>query len=324
MHFRIISAILSFLLVLECFFLAPASGQSRPVQLIFTPQWMAQCQFAGYIVGEKKGFYKEEGIDLQIRYPYPTNYIYSYLAEEKAQIITMNLVQAMLERSKGSRIVNIMQTSQQSGLLIVAKKPLNGLRSLVGMRIGRWRAGHSELIDIIMKEGNVHLDWAYFNSGVNLYLSGAVEATTAMTYNEYIRLLEAGQRIKENQLIRFADIGYNIPDDGVYVTETFFKNNKSLIKRFHSASCKSWEWTRAHPKEALEMVMQVMREHHLPCNRFHQELMLKEILRLQVKQGETQAGYVLSENDFHLVNVLLIKGGFLRNPLSYSEFKPKL
>lgn len=290
----------------------------------FCPQWTPQSQFAGYIVGIKKGFYREAGIQLNIKYPFSTDNIITYLDKGKAQIITMNLLQAMLERSKGKNLVNLMQTSQQSGLLIVAKYPLEGLKSLKGMKVGRWRMGHSELIDLVMREGDLQLDWEYFNNGINLFLSGAVQATTAMTYNEYISLFEAGMKIKEKQLIRFADIGYNIPEDGIYVTESYLKNNRALLKKFIMATRKSWEWTRAHPQEALNMTMEVMRRLHIPCNQFHQEGMLKEVLRLQVKQGETQPTYVLNENDFHFVNVLLERGGFLKMPLSFIEFKPKL
>lgn len=290
----------------------------------FCPQWTVQSQFAGYIAGVQKGFYREAGIDLKIIYPYSTDAIIGYLDRGEAQIITLNLIKAMLERAKGKKIVNLMQTSQQSALLIVARRPLDGLKSLQGIKVGRWKTGHSELIDIIMREGNTRLDWECFNNGVNLFLSGAVQATTVMTYNEYISLLETGMKIKENQLIRFADIGYNIPEDGIYVTESYLKDNRVLLKKFLAATRKSWEWTRAHPQEAIDMSLKVMRELHVPSNRFHQEEMLKEVLRLQVKQGETQAAYVLSENDFHFINVLLFRGGFLKSPLSFVEFTPKL
>lgn len=38
------------------------SGQT----ITITPKWTAQAQFAGYYVADKMGFYKEEGIDIQI------------------------------------------------------------------------------------------------------------------------------------------------------------------------------------------------------------------------------------------------------------------
>jgi len=32
---------------------------------VFTPQWKAQAQFAGYYVAQEKGFYKDEGLSVQ-------------------------------------------------------------------------------------------------------------------------------------------------------------------------------------------------------------------------------------------------------------------
>ena len=38
-------------------------------KLVFTPQWSAQAQFAGYYVAQEKGFYKQAGIDVEIVHP---------------------------------------------------------------------------------------------------------------------------------------------------------------------------------------------------------------------------------------------------------------
>lgn len=36
---------------------------------VFTPQWTAQAQFAGYYVAQEKGFYRDEGLEVQIIHP---------------------------------------------------------------------------------------------------------------------------------------------------------------------------------------------------------------------------------------------------------------
>ena len=37
--------------------------------IVFTPQWTAQAQFAGYYVAEAKGFYREAGVKVRIEHP---------------------------------------------------------------------------------------------------------------------------------------------------------------------------------------------------------------------------------------------------------------
>ena len=40
--------------------LLPIQAQKK---FVFTPQWTAQAQFAGYYVAKERGFYKQAGLD---------------------------------------------------------------------------------------------------------------------------------------------------------------------------------------------------------------------------------------------------------------------
>ena len=39
----------------------PQTASAQDETIVFTPQWTAQAQFAGYYVAEAKGFYREAG-----------------------------------------------------------------------------------------------------------------------------------------------------------------------------------------------------------------------------------------------------------------------
>ena len=41
---------------------------SAQTRIVFTPQWTAQSQFAGYYVALEKGFYKSAGLDVEIEF----------------------------------------------------------------------------------------------------------------------------------------------------------------------------------------------------------------------------------------------------------------
>ena len=58
----------------------------------------------------------------------------------------------------------------------------------------------------------------------------------------------AGQRIKDEQLLYMRDIGYNVPEDGVYVTAEFYRKHKDLVTKFAEATRKGWEWAVEHPQ----------------------------------------------------------------------------
>ena len=53
-------------------------------EIVFTPQWTAQAQFAGYYAALEKGFYKEAGLKVTIKHPSPSNSSVNMLKEGKA------------------------------------------------------------------------------------------------------------------------------------------------------------------------------------------------------------------------------------------------
>ncbi len=61
---RLSAIILALVLSLPLF--AQSKGENT---IVFTPQWTAQAQFAGYYAALELGFYKEEGLDVVIEHP---------------------------------------------------------------------------------------------------------------------------------------------------------------------------------------------------------------------------------------------------------------
>lgn len=42
---------------------------AQDATIVFTPQWTAQAQFAGFYVAEAKGFFREAGVKVKIEHP---------------------------------------------------------------------------------------------------------------------------------------------------------------------------------------------------------------------------------------------------------------
>ena len=49
------------------------------------------------------------------------------------------------------------------------------------------------------------------------------------SYNEFPQLAECGMQIDSTHIMRFADYGYNLPEDGLYVTEEFYQKHPETI-----------------------------------------------------------------------------------------------
>ena len=59
--------------------------------IVFTPQWTAQAQFAGYYVAEAKGFYREAGVKVRIEHPSSTQPAMTRLRKNLCQATTLQV-----------------------------------------------------------------------------------------------------------------------------------------------------------------------------------------------------------------------------------------
>lgn len=291
-------------------------------KFIFTPQWTAQAQFAGYYVAQEKGFYKEAGINVEIVHPSVTQPAMRRVQNNESHATTLQLTQALDIMDYGVPLVNILQTSMNNGLVIVSRKNKNPLQQK-GEKVGIWSAGFGQIaICMSMKEG-LNYQWVPFASNINLFVSGAIDATLAMSYNEYYQLLQTGITLNKSNVYRFCDHGYNIQEDGVYMTRSYYESHREQARRFAAASKKGWEWAAAHPKETLDIVMSYVQKEHIATNRILQKLMLDEILRLQVNRETGKREFRLRPDMVKQANTLMYENNMLSREISYDELIAK-
>lgn len=306
---RIISLLLSGIAVVT------ALAQEK---MTFTPQWTAQAQFAGYYVAKEKGFYKEVGLDVDIVHPSVTQTAIARIRRNESQATTLQLAQAMEIIDDGIPLVNILQTSMNNAMVIVSRRGMNPLDQK-GAKVGIWNAGFGQVaISMSIKE-NLEYKWIPFATNVNLFITGAIDATLAMSYNEYYQLLQTGIELSEDNVYRFCDHGYNIQEDGVYMTRDYYNKHKDQARRFAEASRKGWEWAAEHKDETLDIVMDYVQKEHISTNRILQKLMLEEVLRLLVDRESKQMEFRLRPDMVESANNMMLENAMLEHPITYDQ-----
>ena len=307
---------ITYLLLLVC---TAIGAQDK---LIFTPQWSAQAQFAGYYVAQEKGFYKQAGIDVEIVHPSVTQSAMSRIRNNESHATTLQLVQAMDIIDNGIPLVNILQTSMNNALVIASRRNKNPLTQK-GAKVGIWNAGFGQIaICMSIKEG-LDYQWIPYASNINLFVSGAIDATLAMSYNEYYQLVQAGFIPTKNNVYRFCDHGYNVQEDGVYMSRDYYMKHREQARRFAAASRKGWEWAAAHPEETLDIVMRYVRKEHIATNRVLQQLMLEDILRLQVDRESKKREFRLRPDMVKQASTLMVENMMLGREITYQEIIAK-
>ena len=291
-------------------------------RFIFTPQWTAQAQFAGFYVAYEKGFYKEAGVDVEIIHPTVTQSAMNRVRKNESHATTLQLCQAMEIMDNGIPLVNILQTSMHNGLVIVSRRDKDPLTQK-GARVGIWSIGFGQMAICMSQKENLNYDWVPFANNVNLFVAGAVDATLAMSYNEYYQLLQTGMDLTEDNMYRFCDHGYNVQEDGVYMTREYYEAHKEQAQKFAEASRRGWEWAAAHQDEALEIVMKYVRENHIATNRVLQKLMLAEVLRLQVDRESGKQEFRLRPDMVKLASRLMVECNLLKHEITYEDLITK-
>ena len=288
-------------------------------QITFTPQWTPQSQFAGYYAALELGYYAEAGLDVSISHPTSSYSSINMLLDGSADIITSELVQAMMASEKDVKLVNILQTTQHSTLALLAREEgVKNMKQLEGSRIGTWKVGFSEVPHMIDEQYRLDIKWVKFFNPLNLYIAGAIDAALVKSYNEQILFTMSG--ITPGSVLKFSDMGFDIPEDGLYVTEEFYKKNTELCHKFAQASRKGWEWVRNNREEAVEIVMKQVKEENIPTNIYNQKFMLEAILEVQEDVKGQEPSYSLKEEAFNKLNRILIEYGYISKPVDYKGF----
>ena len=308
-----------YLLLLGALLLQTAAAQNDTI--VFTPQWTAQAQFAGYYVAETKGFYREAGVKVRIEHPSSTQPAMTRLRKNLCQATTLQVCQALEFVDEGIPLVNILQTSMNNAMVIVSYRDMDPLTQK-GARVGIWSVGFGQLAICMSIMDHLDYEWVRFAQNVNLFVSGALDATLAMSYNEFYQLVQAGIKMTDKNVYRFCDHGYNVQEDGVYMTRDYYNGHKEQAQRFARASKKGWEWAAAHPEETLDIVMKYVDREHIATNRVMQRLMLKEVLRLQVDRDSKKREFRLRPDMVKLASRLMVKNMMLGQEVTYESLMP--
>ena len=296
-----------------------AGAQER---FVFSPQSNAQAQFAGYYAALEKGFYAEEGLDVEILHPFATSYALDNIREGNCQAITLPLTLAMRTIATDIPLVNILQTSMNSATIIISRWGDDPL-TLHGAKVTAFRAGFGQSARSFAEMLGLDYEWITSASEVNLFIAGAVDATLGRSFDEYYRILQTGIDIPEKAIYRFEKGEFNIQQEGVYVTREYYETHREQAEAFARASRRGWEWVAENREAALDIVMRYTKELHVATNRTLQQLMLEEVLRLQLDPDSGQRSFQIRPDMVEKANQMLLQAGVLtKGPVKMEDVRP--
>ncbi len=284
--------------------------------------WLPQAQFSGYYVALDKGIYRRHGIDLTILPGGPGRSPADALRDGQADFALLWLGTALQRRAAGLPIVNVAQIVQRSSLVLVARKAagIETVADLAGRKVGLWGDDLAVAPRAFLDRHGVTVQPVPQSETVNLFLRGGVDVASAMWYNEYHTILNAGVDADELTVFRLGSDGLNIPEDGLYTLTATLARDPALVDGFVRATLEGWQDAIANPEQALDIVLARMREAKLPADRVHQKWMLSCLAEVIRPSGADAVTGELGRSDLDALVAELQRTALLRAPIGYDDF----
>ena len=221
----------------------------------------------------ERGYYEEEGLDVQIRFPANANDALSMVAAGKAEIgmyYQQDLIQAVANQKASIRSIGAIVQSPLNIILSLKDKNITSPKDMVGKTIGYGGTILSESLVKCMMEyvGADASDVNLVDVGFDLMSSmttGNVDATIGCLVNHEVPQMEE----EGFELNYFPVSGYGIPN---YYEEVFLTNNKLLeeepevVEGFLRASKKGFDDFKADPDGCLAILMNNQNEANFPLS----------------------------------------------------------
>jgi NitT/TauT family transport system substrate-binding protein len=301
----------------------PPTGTASPVVLKL--HWYPQAQFAGYLLAQDKGFFRAAGLgDVEIRWSTAGERTLDFLNQQESAFCTGWLCDALVRRSRGARIVHLAQITQKSAMLLVTRRA-SGIvapADMTGQRVGLWGGDFDVLPRAFFRKFQVQPEIVPQSNSMVPFLRGAVSIASAMHYNEYHKLLEAGLRVEDLQVFPLADYGLDFPEDGLYCHERCWRDRADQCTALVRAVQQGWDYALEHEVEALDVVMAYCRRADVRTSRNHQRWMLRSMAELirGRPDGTAAAWGELSATVYQGVAQELLKQGLLEAVPPFAEF----
>ena len=279
--------------------LAVAAGNPAHAadKIVLQLNWKHQAEYAGYYVAREKGWYADEGLEVEIRPAMPTDDMVALLVAGEADVIVEFMASALYEREHGGPIVNIAQPFKHTGLDLICRRD-SGLRlldDLRGKKIGH-APGHGETVELgaLLAKLDINakssIDATSWNPKTDVRLvefenaqygitSGIVDCILWYSSKGLGVFESAGLRADQLIVFPFDGLGLGILGGGLWVLEKRLEDAifVDAMARFVHVSMKGWRWAEDNQPETVSMVLKTMGDQS-PQALLQQTQMMKAII----------------------------------------------
>ena len=272
----------------------PSAAQSKDLDKVSLQfKWRSSFQFAGYIAAKEKGFYADEGLDVELRELKPgfLSYVDPVLTGE-ADFGTADV--GILQRFlKGDPVVWLAQIFQHSAQIFITLKDSGIIDpyTMAGKRVAidLHNLGNAPLTVMLMETlGNpsekLKIQPVSFDYG--RLIRGEVDATPGYITDQPFRFKEQGVGVN---IISPRNYGYDFYGDNLFTSRTQVERHPERVKKMVRASLKGWDYALHHQDEIIDLILAKYNTQNLSREHLRYEAKMTGLL---IMNELIQLGYI--------------------------------
>ncbi|MEC2161095.1 ABC transporter substrate-binding protein [Virgibacillus halodenitrificans] len=277
--------------------------------------------YAPQYVAIEKGFFKEEGLDVELQTTWGGDKTMTALLSDGADVALVGSETSIYVYGQNSKdyAINFAQLTQTDGTFLVAKEPKPDFQwedlkdsTFLGQRKG----GMPQMVgEFVLKKHGIdpHHDLNLKQNIDFANISGAFVSGDA----EYVQLFEPTASTFEKEgkghiIASFGEESGHVPYTVYMTKQSFMKNNEKAVESFTRAVYKAQQWVENNSAEAIASVIQPYFEDT------DLEMLTSSIDRYK-SQGSFATDPILDEKEWNNLKNIMDEAGELPVDAAYDE-----
>jgi len=251
-------------------------------KVTFRLNWKLTGVHAPYCLGLERGYFRAEGIDLQINEG-NGSVTTAQMVDNKSDMFGLVDATAIVSAiEKGMPIICVGMVTPKSSLAVIARKDsgITTLKDLEGRRLAL-TAGDSltqvwPAVVAVNKLDATKINLVYVDAAAKIpvVLENKAEALLGSSADQNFTIEAQGVPVVA---LDFADFGVNVLNLGIWVHRDMVKENPELIRKFLRAAKKSVEAYVKEPEAAVQAMLKIKPELDAGATRQQALAYLKQI-----------------------------------------------
>ena len=245
---------------LACVFSASAIAQTKDKAVLLL-NWYTYSEHAPFYLGKERGYFDQEGIDLDIQEGRGSGVTVQAVAAGTATFGYADVPTMIKAASKGAPVTAVgvaLQTSPMS-VMGFADKNIRKPEDIKGKTVAVTPGDSmSQIWPLFLKKTNLKDSEFKTVAGdaqtkLNAVINNQADLLLGYVMDQAIKLQDGTH--KPVYAIRFADYGVNMVSSGIVVQKDTLKSKPDMVKRFMRAATKSLEEASKNPEAAIDAML---------------------------------------------------------------------